>query len=80
MQPPTLDRLVDNPAATLTDLRTYTKENGGRTRLRWVRNFGAVQRDDGLVICATDPNDIRTLLAVADRLWGANANDGKRQF
>jgi hypothetical protein len=73
-----IDRLVDDPEASIDDLLAYTKGNGGRTRLLWTKDYGAVQRDEAVVLCATDPEDIRAIIELSYKLWGPNANQGSR--
>jgi len=79
MLAPSIDRLVDDAAATVADLRAFTKGNGGRTRLLWSKNHGAVRTNEAIVVCATNDADIRALADFAQRLWGANANTASRQ-
>lgn len=76
MPAPTIDRLVTQPGATVDELRRFTQDNGGRTRLLWTRSYGAVARHESLVLCATSDEDIRRLLDLAALVWGDELNVG----
>ncbi len=79
MPAPSIEKLVNDANATIGDLRAFTKDSGGRTRLLWTKNLGAVNRNEAVILCATNPNDAQALIDLANRLWGPNANEAIRR-